>query len=85
MLFKKILKLDSANKKLEIETVEYDSILCIFCGKKAEIVKIDNHATVRCSYCIRETELTKYQEMFDRWVGDIRKEANSAHPPISLT
>jgi len=70
------MELYSSPENLEIKTVEHDSIICIFCGKKADILNIENHATVKCSYCKRETELTNYLEIFDKWVGDIRKEVN---------
>ena len=70
------MELDSTTENLEIKTVEHDSIICIFCGKKAEIVNKQNHTTVKCSHCKRETKLTNYQEMFDQWIGDIRKEVN---------
>ena len=72
------MELDSKKENAEFITVEYDSIICIFCGKKADIVKHENHTTVKCSHCKRETKLTNYQEMFDRWIGDIRKEVNEA-------
>jgi hypothetical protein len=29
---------------------------------------------VACPHCKRETELDTYQEMFDRWIDEIRKE-----------
>jgi transcription elongation factor Elf1 len=49
-------------------------IVCIFCGKKADIVKQDESVMVACSHCDRETELDEYQELFDQWIDEIRKE-----------
>ena len=47
---------------------------CIFCGNLASI-KVRNHLkVVVCRSCKRETELDTYQEMFDKWIDDIRKE-----------
>jgi hypothetical protein len=70
------MEFDFGTENLEIETVEHDSIICIFCGKKADIINIENLTTVKCRYCKRETELDNYQEMFDMWIGDIRKEVD---------
>ena len=49
-------------------------IVCIFCGGRANITRVNDLKVVSCPKCKRETELDTYQEMFDRWVGDIRKE-----------
>ena len=54
--------------------MESEKIICIFCGKNADIVKEDDLTMVTCRYCKRKTELDDYQEMFDHWLGDIRKE-----------
>ncbi len=52
-----------------------DTIICIFCGGKANIKKQSNNKIVSCPQCKRETELDEYQAIFDKWMGDIRKEA----------
>ena len=49
-------------------------IVCIFCGSFANIRKEKDLKVVACLHCKRETELDTYQEMFDRWVDEIRKE-----------
>jgi ribosomal protein L37AE/L43A len=76
MEIENFMELDSTTENLEIKTVEHDSIICIFCGKKADIVQKANQTTVECRHCSRETKLTNYQEMLDRWIGDIRKEVD---------
>ena len=52
-----------------------EKIICIFCGKKADVTKQGNLTMVKCKHCRRETELDEYQKIFDRWLGDIRKDA----------
>jgi hypothetical protein len=54
-----------------------EKIICIFCGKKADIITKNKQTVVSCRTCKRETELSSYQKMFDKWMGDIRKEANN--------
>ena len=49
-------------------------IVCIFCGSFASIRKQDDLKVVTCTHCHRETELDTYQEMFDKWIDDIKKE-----------
>ena len=49
-------------------------IRCIFCGSLASIRKQSNLKVVSCPSCKRETELDTYQDMFDRWIDEIRKE-----------
>ena len=49
-------------------------MVCIFCGGRASIRKQNDLKIVSCPFCKRETELDTYQEMFDRWVDEIRKE-----------
>ena len=51
-----------------------DSIICIFCGKIAKIMEQDDLGIVVCPKCKRETELVAYQDIFDEWLGDVRKE-----------
>ena len=48
-------------------------IVCIFCGGIANIKDQNNLIVVSCPKCKRETELDKYQDIFDNWMGDIRK------------
>jgi len=48
-----------------------DQIVCIFCGKKADIVKRHDTLYAVCKYCGAETELTEYQDMVDDWMDDI--------------
>ena len=47
---------------------------CIFCGSWASVKKQNRMKVVVCPSCKRETELDTYQDMFDRWVDQIRKE-----------
>jgi hypothetical protein len=49
-------------------------IVCIFCGGSAEIKRQNGLKVVSCPKCKRETELHTYQDIFDKWMGDIRKE-----------
>ncbi len=54
--------------------MERNQIICIFCGGKADISKRSNQKIVLCPSCKRETELDRYQKLFDQWIDDIRKE-----------
>ena len=49
-------------------------IVCIYCGSFANVRKEKDLKVVACPHCKRETELDTYQEMFGRWVDEIRKE-----------
>jgi phage FluMu protein Com len=49
-------------------------IVCIFCGGLADIKRQNGLMVVSCPKCKRETELDTYQDIFDNWMGDIRKE-----------
>lgn len=49
-----------------------EKIICIFCGRIAEIKEQGDLKVVACPKCKRETELNEYQEIFDQWLGDIR-------------
>ena len=49
-------------------------VRCIFCGNLASIKNQNHLKVVVCPSCKRETELDTYQEMFDRWIDEIRKE-----------
>jgi hypothetical protein len=49
-------------------------MVCIFCGGRANIRKQNELKIVSCPFCKRETELYTYQDMFDKWVDEIRKE-----------
>ena len=52
--------------------MEREKIICIFCGRIAKIKKQGGQKIVVCPKCKRETELDKYQDIFDQWLGDIR-------------
>ena len=52
--------------------MERDTIKCFFCGGIEKIKEQDDLKIVSCPECKRETELDKYQDMFDLWLGDIR-------------
>jgi len=52
--------------------MEREKIICIFCGRIAKIKEQDDMKIVVCPMCNRETELNTYQDIFDRWLGDIR-------------
>lgn len=52
--------------------MEPEKIVCIFCGGKANVKKQDDLKIVACPQCKRETELDEYQDIFDKWLGDIR-------------
>ena len=52
--------------------MDREKIICIFCGRIAKIKKQGDLHIVICPQCNRETELDKYQDMFDVWMGDIR-------------
>ena len=54
--------------------MDHDTIKCLFCGGKANINEQDDLKIVVCPKCKRETELDTYQDLFDTWMGDIRKE-----------
>ena len=45
-----------------------EQIICIFCGKKADIIRQDNASMVVFGFCKRETELDEYKEMVDQWL-----------------
>ena len=49
-----------------------EKIICIFCGKIAQIKEQDDLKIVVCPKCKRETELDTYQDIFYQWLGDIR-------------
>jgi len=49
-----------------------EKIICIFCGKIAQIKEQDDLKIVVCTKYKRETELDTYQDIFDQWLGDIR-------------
>ena len=51
---------------------EAESIICIFCGGTAAIKTLNDKEIVSCPQCMRDTELDKYQDLFDLWLGDIR-------------
>jgi hypothetical protein len=53
---------------------EAESIICIFCGGRANIKTLNDQKIVSCPKCMRDTELDKYQDGFDLWLGDIRNE-----------
>ena len=50
-------------------------IVCIFCGSFASIKAQNDIKVVVCPNCKRETELDTYQDMFDKWIDEIRNEA----------
>lgn len=52
--------------------MEAEEIVCIFCGGRATIKEQNNLKVVSCPNCKRETDLDKYQDMYDKWMGDIR-------------
>ena len=52
--------------------MDHETIICIFCGRIANIEKQGDLKIVACPKCKRETELDEYQEIFDQWLGDIR-------------
>ena len=54
--------------------VNDNPIRCIFCGGIASVKKKDDLKVVSCLFCKRETELDTYQDMFDQWIDEIRKE-----------
>jgi len=49
-----------------------EKIICIFCGKIAQIKEQNDLKIVVCPKCKRETELDTYQDIYDQWLGDIR-------------
>ena len=49
-------------------------IVCIFCGSFAFVTKQNDLKIVSCPHCGRDTELDTYQEMFGKWIDEIRKE-----------
>jgi len=63
-------------KSGQVLIMGHDSIICIFCGKQADIKNEENQTMVRCSHCKRKTDLNNYQEMFDKWIGDIRQDVD---------
>ena len=50
-----------------------EKVICIFCGGMAVINKQKDPKVVSCPQCKRETDLDTYQDMFDKWLDDIRK------------
>ena len=52
--------------------MDREKIICIFCGAIAKIKEQYGMKYVTCSQCERETEMDKYQDLFDKWLGDIR-------------
>ena len=54
--------------------MKHDTIKYFFCGGKANIKKQDDQKIAVCPKCKRETELETYQDIFDQWLGDVRKE-----------
>ena len=50
-----------------------DQIICVFCGKKAEIAKRNGKIVVFCRYCNKVTDGHTYQDMIDQWLGDVRE------------
>ena len=50
-----------------------EEIVCIFCGKRADIIDRKEEPVVLCRNCGRETDGYNYQIMFDQWLGDVRK------------
>ncbi len=51
-----------------------DRIICLFCGNFTNIKRHDDMKVVSCPHCKRETELDTYQDMFNKWIDEIRKE-----------
>ena len=45
-----------------------EQIICILCGKEADIIQQDNASMVVIGFCKRETELGEYKEMVDQWL-----------------
>jgi uncharacterized protein YbaR (Trm112 family) len=54
--------------------MQREKIICIFCGRIAKIKEQDDLKIVVCPKCKRETELVTYQDIFNQWLGDVRKE-----------
>ncbi len=50
-----------------------EQIGCIFFGDKADIAKRNGKLVVLCRRCNSVTASDTNQEMFDRWLGDVRK------------
>lgn len=55
-----------------------EQIICIFCGKQADVAEKGQSTMVICKHCKRETEVDEYQEIFNQWLGDIRKEGKTS-------
>jgi len=49
-----------------------NQIVCIFCGKKADIVKRSEKSFAVCKHCKHETDMDTYQEMLDAWMEKIQ-------------
>jgi hypothetical protein len=54
--------------------METEKIVCIFCGGRAIFKEKNKLKVVYCPDCKRETDLDTYQNMFDKWMGDVRKD-----------
>lgn len=54
-------------------------IACIYCGSMADIITKGELRLFSCSHCKRETELGTYQETFDQWADDKRRDARDAY------
>ena len=53
----------------ETKVMMNEQIICIYCGKKAEILESDNSIVIACGCCGSESEGEKYQLMFEKWIG----------------
>ena len=49
-------------------------IRCVFCGDVAFVTKKNDLEIVACSLCNREIKLDAYQDIFDKWLDDIKSE-----------
>ena len=46
-----------------------DNIICMFCGKRIDIVQHDNVAIAFCNHCNKGTELDGYKQMAELWLA----------------